>query len=127
VGAAVEAARVRLRPILMTSACFIHMVAAVLRRRRRRRDAAAPLATANAGGAFGVTLFGIFLTPVFFYSVGAGSATGGRSSPRCARADATPSGTIAGCPLRPEADSATLLENTTTHEMFVSFRAAADP
>jgi multidrug efflux pump subunit AcrB len=66
--AAVEAARVRLRPILMTSACFIHMVppyfAAGAGAEMRRS-----LGTAVLWGAFGVTLFGIFLTPVFFYVV----------------------------------------------------------
>ena len=66
--AAVEAARVRLRPIVMTSACFIHMVppyfAAGAGAEMRRS-----LGTAVLWGAFGVTLFGIFLTPVFFYVV----------------------------------------------------------
>jgi multidrug efflux pump len=63
--AAVEAARTRLRPILMTSACFVHMVppyfAAGAGAEMRRS-----LGTAMLWGAFGVTLFGIFLTPVFF-------------------------------------------------------------
>jgi multidrug efflux pump len=63
--AAVEAARVRLRPILMTSACFVHMVppyfAAGAGAEMRRS-----LGTAMLWGAFGVTLFGIFLTPVFY-------------------------------------------------------------
>jgi multidrug efflux pump len=63
--AAVEAARVRLRPIVMTSACFVHMVppyfAAGAGAEMRRS-----LGTAMLWGAFGVTLFGIFLTPVFF-------------------------------------------------------------
>jgi multidrug efflux pump len=66
--AAVEAARVRLRPILMTSACFVHMVppyfAAGAGAEMRRS-----LGTAVLWGAFGVTLFGIFLTPVFFYVI----------------------------------------------------------
>jgi multidrug efflux pump len=66
--AAREAARVRLRPILMTSACFVHMVppyfAAGAGAEMRRS-----LGTAMLWGAFGVTLFGIFLTPVFFYVV----------------------------------------------------------
>src|SRR5206468_4406665 len=66
--AAVEAAVARLRPILMTSACFVHMVppyfAAGAGAEMRRS-----LATAVLWGAFGVTLFGIFLTPVFFYVV----------------------------------------------------------
>jgi multidrug efflux pump len=66
--AIVNAAVTRLRPIVMTSACFIHMVppyfvagaGAEMRR---------SLGTAVLWGAFGVTLFGIFLTPVFFYVV----------------------------------------------------------
>jgi multidrug efflux pump len=68
VDAIVSAAVTRLRPILMTSACFIHMVppyfAAGAGAEMRRS-----LGTAVLWGAFGVTLFGIFLTPVFFYVV----------------------------------------------------------
>jgi multidrug efflux pump len=74
--AAMEAARVRLRPILMTSACFIHMVPpyfATGAGAEMRRS----LGTAVLWGAFGVTLFGIFLTPVFFYVVRWFSSEGG--------------------------------------------------
>jgi multidrug efflux pump len=63
--AALEAARVRLRPIVMTSACFIHMLPpyfATGAGAEMRRS----LGTAVLWGAFGVTLFGIFLTPVFY-------------------------------------------------------------
>ena len=66
--AVVAAAVTRLRPILMTSACFVHMVPPYLATGavpRLRRS----LGTAVLWGAFGVTLFGIFLTPVFFYVV----------------------------------------------------------
>jgi multidrug efflux pump subunit AcrB len=66
--AALEAARVRLRPIVMTTACFIHMVPpyfATGAGAEMRRS----VGTAMLWGAFGVTLFGIFLTPVFFYVV----------------------------------------------------------
>ena len=66
--AAMEACRERLRPILMTSACFIHMVPPYFAEgagAEMRRS----LGTAVLWGAFGVTLFGIFLTPVFFYVV----------------------------------------------------------
>src|SRR6202030_4609580 len=66
--AAVEAAQVRLRPIVMTTACFIHMVPpyfATGAGAEMRRS----LGTAMLWGAFGVTLFGIFLTPVFYYVV----------------------------------------------------------
>jgi multidrug efflux pump len=68
VDAIVNAAVTRLRPIVMTSACFVHMVppyfAAGAGAEMRRS-----LGTAVLWGAFGVTLFGIFLTPVFFYVV----------------------------------------------------------
>jgi len=67
--ATLEAAHTRLRPILMTSACFIHMVPlyfAVGAGAEMRRA----LGTAVLWGAFGVTLFGIFMTPVFFYCLG---------------------------------------------------------
>jgi multidrug efflux pump len=66
--AAVEAARVRLRPIVMTTACFVHMVPpyfATGAGAEMRRS----VGTAMLWGAFGVTLFGIFLTPVFFFVV----------------------------------------------------------
>ena len=66
--AIVYASVTRLRPILMTSACFVHMVPpyfAVGAGAEMRRS----LGTAVLWGAFGVTLFGIFLTPVFFYVV----------------------------------------------------------
>jgi multidrug efflux pump len=66
--AALEAARVRLRPIVMTTMCFIHMVppyfASGAGAEMRRA-----VGTAMLWGAFGVTLFGIFLTPVFFYVI----------------------------------------------------------
>ena len=63
--AAVEAARVRLRPIVMTTMCFIHMLPPYFASgagAEMRRS----VGTAMLWGAFGVTLFGIFLTPVFF-------------------------------------------------------------
>src|SRR5271157_1933806 len=66
--AAMEAARVRLRLIVMTTACFVHMVPpyfATGAGAEMRRS----LGTAVLWGAFGVTLFGIFLTPVFYYVV----------------------------------------------------------
>jgi multidrug efflux pump len=66
--AAVEAARVRLRPIVMTTMCFIHMVPpyfATGAGAEMRRS----VGTAMLWGAFGVTLFGLFLTPVFFYVI----------------------------------------------------------
>ncbi len=63
--AVVAASRVRLRPIVMTTACFVHMVPPYFSTgagAEMRRS----LGTAMLWGAFGVTLFGIFLTPVFY-------------------------------------------------------------
>jgi multidrug efflux pump subunit AcrB len=66
--AAVEAAVERLRPIVMTTLCFIHMLppyfAAGAGAEMRRS-----VGTAMLWGAFGVTAFGIFLTPVFYYVI----------------------------------------------------------
>ena len=45
------------------------MVSADDRRRRRLRKCAASLGTAVFSGMIGVTLFGIFLTPVFYYVI----------------------------------------------------------
>ncbi len=90
VDAVVSAAVTRLRPIVMTSACFIHMVppyfAAGAGAEMRRS-----LGTAVLWGAFGVTLFGIFLTPVFFYVVD-------WLTNRKARPDAAPTGAIREAP-----------------------------
>ncbi len=64
-----EASRLRLRPILMTSFAFIlgvfPLVIAVGAGAEMRRS----LGTAVFSGMIGVTLFGIFLTPVFFYVI----------------------------------------------------------
>ena len=91
--AAVEAARVRLRPIVMTTACFIHMVppyfAAGAGAEMRRS-----LGTAVLWGAFGVTLFGIFLTPVFYSVVRWLSDREAGQARRRHRSDAAPAGTV---------------------------------
>jgi hypothetical protein len=57
-----------LRPIVMTTLAFIHMVPPYFASgagAEMRRS----VGTAMLWGAFGVTLFGIFLTPVFFYVI----------------------------------------------------------
>ena len=79
--ATLEASRLRLRPILMTSFAFIlgvvPLVVAIGAGAEMRRS----LGTAVFSGMLGVTLFGIFLTPVFFYVI-QGSARRGCSRPR---------------------------------------------
>src|SRR3954451_20169236 len=77
--AAVEAARVRLRPILMTSFAFVLGVFPLVVAQGAGAEMRRTLGTAVFAGMIGVTLFGIVLTPVFFYVVrrlsGAGRAT----------------------------------------------------
>jgi multidrug efflux pump len=67
--ASVEAARVRLRPILMTSFAFILGVFPLVIARGAGAEMRQTLGMAVFAGMIGVTLFGIFLTPVFYYFV----------------------------------------------------------
>jgi multidrug efflux pump len=67
--AAVEAARVRLRPIVMTSLAFILGVFPLVIAQGAGAEMRRTLGTAVFSGMIGVTLFGIFLTPVFFYVI----------------------------------------------------------
>ncbi len=64
--AAVEAARVRLRPIVMTSFAFIFGVLPLVVAQGAGAEMRRTLGTAVFAGMIGVTLFGIFLTPVFY-------------------------------------------------------------
>jgi multidrug efflux pump subunit AcrB len=64
--AAAEAARLRLRPILMTSFAFILGVLPLVIAKGAGSEMDQALGTAVFAGMIGVTFFGIFLTPVFF-------------------------------------------------------------
>ncbi|HZZ72886.1 MAG TPA: efflux RND transporter permease subunit [Pirellulales bacterium] len=64
-----EAARMRLRPILMTSFAFIFGVIPLMLASGPGAEMRRSLGTAVFSGMLGVTLFGIFLTPVFFYVI----------------------------------------------------------
>ncbi len=64
--AAVEASRQRLRPILMTSFAFIFGVLPLVVAAGAGFEMRRSLGVAVFSGMVGVTLFGIFLTPVFF-------------------------------------------------------------
>ncbi len=64
--AAVEAARVQLRPIVMTSFAFILGVFPLVIAHGAGAEMRRTLGTAVFAGMLGVTLFGIFLTPVFY-------------------------------------------------------------
>ncbi len=67
--AAVEAAQVRLRPIVMTSFAFILGVLPLAVAQGAGAEMRRTLGTAVFAGMIGVTLFGLFITPVFFYVV----------------------------------------------------------
>ncbi len=67
--AAVEACRVRLRPIIMTSFAFILGVVPLLLGHGAGAEMRFALGVAVFAGMLGVTIFGIFMTPVFFYAI----------------------------------------------------------
>jgi multidrug efflux pump len=67
--ATLEACRLRLRPILMTSFAFILGVVPLMVSKGAGAEMRKVLGTAVFSGMLGVTLFGIFLTPVFFYVI----------------------------------------------------------
>lgn len=64
--AAVEAARIRLRPILMTSFAFIMGVFPLVVAHGAGAESRRLLGTAVFSGMIGVTIFGLLLTPVFY-------------------------------------------------------------
>jgi multidrug efflux pump subunit AcrB len=67
--AAIEAARLRLRPILMTSFAFILGVVPLVRATGAGSEMRQALGTVVFFGMLGVTFFGLFLTPVFFMTI----------------------------------------------------------
>src|SRR4051812_21438846 len=67
--AAIEAARLRLRPILMTSFAFILGVLPLVIAAGAGAEMRRALGTAVFYGMLGVTFFGLFLTPVFYVSI----------------------------------------------------------
>ncbi|MCI0464576.1 MAG: efflux RND transporter permease subunit [Gemmataceae bacterium] len=67
--ATLEACRLRVRPILMTSFAFILGVIPLLLSTGAGAEMRRTLGTAVFSGMLGVTLFGIFLTPVFFHVI----------------------------------------------------------
>ncbi len=67
--AAIEACRLRLRPILMTSIAFIAGVFPLVVSHGAGAEMRQAMGVAVFSGMIGVTLFGLFLTPVFFVSL----------------------------------------------------------
>ena len=64
--AAIEASRLRLRPILMTSMAFIMGVLPLVLSTGAGAEMRQAMGVAVFAGMIGVTLFGLFLTPVFY-------------------------------------------------------------
>ena len=64
-----DASRLRLRPIMMTSLAFIFGVVPMVVATGAGAEMRRSLGVAVFSGMLGVTLFGIFLTPVFFYVI----------------------------------------------------------
>jgi multidrug efflux pump subunit AcrB len=67
--ATLEACKLRLRPIMMTSLAFILGVVPLVIAEGAGAEMRRTLGTAVFSGMLGVTLFGIFLTPVFYYVI----------------------------------------------------------
>jgi hydrophobe/amphiphile efflux-1 (HAE1) family protein len=85
--AAVEAARLRLRPILMTSLAFIFGVSPMVWAVGAGAELRQTLGTAVFSGMIGVTVFGLIFTPVFYV---VSRAVGARLRGRRAEAAAQP-------------------------------------
>jgi len=66
VEATIEASRLRLRPILMTSIAFIAGVFPLVKAHGAGAEMRQAMGVAVFSGMIGVTLFGLFLTPVFY-------------------------------------------------------------
>jgi multidrug efflux pump len=67
--ATVEASRLRLRPIVMTSFAFILGVVPLVLATGAGAEMRQALGVAVFSGMLGVTLFGVLLTPVFYYFI----------------------------------------------------------
>jgi HAE1 family hydrophobic/amphiphilic exporter-1 len=67
--AAIEASRLRLRPILMTAFAFIFGVVPLMIATGPGAEMRQSLGTAVFSGMLGVTFFGLFLTPVFYVAL----------------------------------------------------------
>jgi multidrug efflux pump len=83
--ATLESCRLRLRPIIMTSLAFILGVIPLLVSHGAGAEMRQTLGMAVFSGMIGVTLFGIILTPVFFYIIDTASESHFFASPRVRR------------------------------------------
>jgi multidrug efflux pump len=88
--ATLAACKLRLRPIIMTSFAFILGVVPLVIAEGAGAEMRRMLGTAVFAGMLGVTMFGIFLTPIFFYVIQAFTdwRMGSNGGPRVALATA---------------------------------------
>ncbi len=86
VEAALEACRLRLRPILMTSIAFIMGVVPLVFSSGAGSEMRHAMGVAVFGGMLGVTFFGLFLTPVFYVLLRTFADRIGKKSPVAAAA-----------------------------------------
>src|SRR5204863_5159695 len=85
--ATVAASRLRLRPILMTSFAFILGVVPLVLAKGAGAEMRVALGVAVFSGMLGVTLFGIFFTPVFYVVIRWFTGRGGAKVPAVRLAD----------------------------------------
>jgi multidrug efflux pump len=83
--ATLESCRLRLRPIVMTSMAFILGVFPLLFAHGAGAEMRRSLGLAVFSGMVGVTIFGVILTPVFFYLIDSLSESSMFASPRVRR------------------------------------------
>ncbi len=83
--ATLESCRLRLRPIIMTSMAFILGVLPLLNAHGAGAEMRKALGLAVFSGMLGVTLFGVLVTPVFFYLIDTMSESSMFGSPRVRR------------------------------------------
>jgi multidrug efflux pump len=91
-----EACRLRLRPIMMTSFAFILGVVPLVVAKGAGAEMRQALGTAVFSGMLGVTLFGIFFTPVFFLVIEGLGETRFFSNPRVRQYGSAIIGAVAG-------------------------------
>jgi HAE1 family hydrophobic/amphiphilic exporter-1 len=99
VEAVVEACRLRLRPILMTAFAFILGVVPLVIATGPGAEMRRALGTAVFSGMIGVTIFGLFLTPVFYVAIRQLTQRMRRSRP--SDREEVPGGPVEAVPDRP--------------------------
>jgi hypothetical protein len=100
--AAIEAAKLRLRPILMTSMAFIAGVSPLVTSTGAGSEMRRAMGVAVFSGMIGVTLFGLLLTPVFYtvlMRLGRKRAAHSAEAPAAPASPALPGGAASGAAL----------------------------